>query len=113
MPSELVIVNLRAMSLCHPNLSLDALERESQTDYAQLLADLSSNQSIHLYRTPEERKQVIVKYVTMEEYLSYYNWKGEFTEEQVAPWLRSVRAMKRRKRSQISEKDDPHKKQKA
>jgi hypothetical protein len=38
-------------------------------------------------KSSEQLKQAKFEFMTMQEYLATHDWTGEFTPEEVAPWL--------------------------
>lgn len=55
-------------------------------------------------KSVEEMENVSIKFITMEEYLANYDWTGEFTAEEIAPWLEV--GSRKRKRSEENMEDE-------
>lgn len=73
-------INQDAIDKCkaHNQRYIDRWDKDSQIEDGR-------------FRTPEEMRKNTFKFVSMETYLTEYDWKGEFTEEEIVPWLEGIR----------------------
>jgi hypothetical protein len=78
----------------------DLCERVSQdhiTRYTKALDDISGSY-LDLAFSPQEQmdhfesaRSTKFTFVTMKDYLTNWDWKGEFTDEQIKPWLEALK----------------------
>jgi hypothetical protein len=114
-PEDVVIVNVKSLwSLTNPisattsNANDDCHERFISglawaKNWPQFRPrELDTLEQTRRFRTDAELDRVKVKFVDMETYLTEHDWKGELSDEQVAPWLA---AMKDKKKEANNEED--------
>jgi hypothetical protein len=102
-PMEFILVN--AEQIAGRCLGLaddlpDLCERVSQdhiTRYTKALDDISGSY-LDLAFSPQEQmdhfesaRSTKFTFVTMKDYLTNWDWKGEFTDEQIKPWLEALK----------------------
>jgi len=93
-PNSIILVNIE--NLFDERLEAGEYKDMTAAEAATLDTQTAYLESPHLVNSPyrrrrwkseEEARQVTFKFVSMETYLAEYNWEGDFTEEEVRPWM--------------------------
>jgi hypothetical protein len=71
-----------SLTLKASGVILDLKDRRTRSISTSSLLDLPARS-----KTSQQLKQAKFEFMTMQEYLTTYDWTGEFTPEEVAPWL--------------------------
>lgn len=104
-PEDILVVNVKSLwSLTNPfsatttTANDDCLERFVErlawVKNSPALAntrELDTVTETRKFRTDQELDKVKVKFIDMETYLAEYDWKGELSDELVAPWFAAMR----------------------
>jgi len=100
-PDEVIIVN--AGKVNPSNLQLDAsvsddmIQDRIEGFFVERMADLKHDREVQGdegwsegYKPQKIVDAMTIRFVSMPEYLKTFDWTGEFTDEEVAPWLEDI-----------------------
>lgn len=68
-------------------MAVEAATLDTRIAYLKSLSAASASIAIRQWKKEEEARKVEFKFISMETYLAEYDWEGEFTEEEVRPWM--------------------------
>ena len=101
---EIVIVGSEQMHHMALNCPEDTPQGQKEARFESMLCsvpegkpgyDVFINRSGKI-RIDHDGQSVVIKRVSMREYLKTYDWSGELTEEEARPWLEEMRENKER-----------------
>jgi hypothetical protein len=92
---ETIVVNIESLwpeDLRSETINQDAIDK-CQAHNQRFIDEWDEGSFIESgpFRTAEEMRKNTFKFVSMETYLTEYDWKGEITDEEIAPWLEGIR----------------------
>ena len=74
----------------------EAATLDTRTAYLDSLSTVDSTRGRPQWKSEEEARQVTFEFVSMKTYLAEYDWEGEFTQEQLEPWMTREEWIKKR-----------------
>lgn len=107
-PSEVIIVNSGQIDYHNLEVSADVdeadIQRKFEATFLHRMVEMKNHDGSLVWPLPfgpingresgplktlEEFNEMTFKFISLPEYLATYDWTGEFTEEEVRPWLES------------------------
>jgi len=93
-PNSIILVNIESLfderleaGEYKDMMAVEAATLDTRIAYLKSLSAVSASIATRQWKKEEEARKVEFKFISMETYLAEYDWEGEFTQEQLEPWM--------------------------